>query len=98
MSKQAKRKAMRSGAMSCPICIRVGRLVEHHINGREVLNWDQGWNVAWICAGCHDDLHAGDIIVEGWFRTTSGRELVWRRKGEPAKLADGASPHVYGKK
>jgi hypothetical protein len=38
----------------------------------------------------------GEIIVEGWFRTTSGRQLVWRYKHEDPKLVEGAKPHIYG--
>jgi hypothetical protein len=71
-------------------------LVEHHIHGREIARANDGFNIAWICATCHDFVHLGDIIIEGWFRTTKGRELIWRRKGEPMKFAEGAKPPIYG--
>ena len=64
-------------------------LVEHHIGGREIRNAEAPWNKAWICATDHDAVHAGEKILEGWFRTTAGRELVWHRKGEPPKLVSG---------
>jgi hypothetical protein len=95
MGKRTYRQAMRSGHSSCDICNKMARLVEHHIHGREVAGWRDGWNVAWVCPTCHDQVHAGDVVVEGWFRTTDGRELVWRLRNEEPKLREGASPPKY---
>ncbi len=96
MSKHAFRQARRSGTSCCDVCGRTARLVEHHIHGREVKNWTGAWNVSWVCPTCHDRVHAGDVIIEGWFQTTAGRELVHRLKGEAPKLTAGAQPHLYG--
>jgi len=95
MARRNVRKSKRSGDATCDVCGRVRPLVEHHIHGREVRNWRGAWNVAWVCPNCHDDVHAGDKVIEGWFNVGSGRELVWRGKGEPHKLGPGASPHTY---
>jgi len=70
--------------------------VEHHLHGRDVPKWKEAWNVAWICATCHDLVHLGEIIIEGWFIIGS-RTLVWRHKDEPPKLNDGIVPPSYGK-
>jgi thiamine kinase-like enzyme len=75
--------------------LHVRILVEHHINGRKVRRANENWNIAWVCASCHDDVHAGNVIIEGWYSTSAGRELVWRRKGELPKLNDGAQPPLY---
>ena len=76
MSKKAIRKFNRSGINHCPICERQCRLVEHHMNGREVYGWDKPSNISWICCTCHDMVHAGDIIIEAWLMTTSGKKTV----------------------
>lgn len=99
MTKRAIRKAKRSGTRACPICERVCPLVEHHINGRDIPRANEPANIAWICPTCHDSIHSdmpSRIIIEGWFKTTKGRELIWRRKGEAKKFADGAKPPIYG--
>lgn len=96
MSKKSKRRAMRSGSAECPTCDKKRLLVEHHIEGRDIPGWDSSWNKVWICSNCHEDIHVGDIIIEGWVMTTSGQELSWYRKGEekPDLLPD-SKPHTY---
>jgi hypothetical protein len=37
----------------------------------------------------------GEVIIEGWFNIDGKRELVWRKKGEEPKLAEGAVPPEY---
>jgi hypothetical protein len=95
MPKRVKRTSFRSGGMLCPICNRKHALIEHHIHGREIPNAEAQWNKCRICAACHDDIHIGTVIIEGWFMTTGGEKLVWRRAGEPPKLAEGAKPPLY---
>jgi DNA mismatch repair protein MutS len=36
-------------------------------------------NLVCLCARCHDDHHAGRLIVTGWQDTSAGRRLVWSR-------------------
>lgn len=96
MTKLAVRKCNRSGSEECPICNRPAILVEHHIHGREIPDAEAAWNKAWVCASCHDLIHAGEIFIEGWFSTTAGRELFWRKKGEFPKLKATIAPHLYG--
>jgi len=99
MTKKSIRMAHRSGTRECPICERTCALVEHHIHGRDVPRANEQSNIAWICSVCHDEVHTdipNRIIIEGWFRTTKGRELVWRRKGEPPIFLDGATPPIFG--
>ena len=96
MTKKAVRKCNRSGTQPCAICEKVRILVEHHINGRDIPNAEAQWNRVWICATCHDEVHAGLKILEGWFSTTEGRKLIWREKGEKPKFAAGAETPTYG--
>lgn len=91
MSKKNIRKINRSGTQTCPICERQAKLVCHHIHGREVPRWDERWNWAHVCSNCHDDIHAGDIIIEGNYRGT----LIWHKKGEESITGNDALPHTY---
>ena len=94
MSKQAERKHKRSGSCPCEICGKRRPLVSHHINGRDVPRADEHWNLVNLCSNCHEDVHNdGMIIIEGWMRTTEGRTLFWRRKGEDPVASDGAKPY-----
>ncbi len=81
----------RSGTQACPICERAAKLVEHHIEGRSI----SSDYVAWICPICHDDVHAGDLIIEGIYQTTNGIELIWRREEDQPIVADGAQTYQY---
>jgi hypothetical protein len=84
--------------MICPICHQKTRLIEHHLNGRQVLDWNKSWNVAHICATDHDAVHVGEIEIEGWVSTSSGQELAWHKRGEPNKYLESATPKLYGSK
>jgi uncharacterized protein YlaI len=95
MTKEAVRKSKRIGDAACDLCGKVRTLVEHHIHGREVRGWNMAWNVTWVCPDCHEDVHLGEKVIEGWFGTVTGRELIWRLKGEAQKLAEGAMPHRF---
>ena len=81
--------------MLCPICDSKRPLVEHHINGRDVYDWDMPWNKAWLCSNCHDDVHIGKIIIEGWVSSTSGKILAWHEDGNPNDIMEGATPPIY---
>ena len=96
MSLAMKRKAARSGTMNCPICEEKRILCEHHIHGRKILGKNKLWNRCYICSACHDFIHNGDIILEGWVGTSNGKKLMWRNKDEDKIALDGATPYIYG--
>jgi len=54
----------------------------HHLRGRKVPKYNQPANVACLCGTCHDEIHCGEIVVEGRLMTTSGMQLFWHRRGE----------------
>ena len=95
MSMDAKRKMARSGLLLCPLCDKPRALVEHHIHGRAVPDWNKPCSKAYICAACHDDVHSGKVVVEGWVSTTQGKILAFRRAGEPQDCLEGARPPLY---
>lgn len=95
MAKRAVRKYNRSGVNVCPIRGHKCKLVKHHIHGRDIPDAEAAWNVCWISPEAHDRVHAGEIIIEGWFMTSEGRQLIWRYSYEEPKLAAGARPPLY---
>lgn len=95
MSRKNARKMMRSGCMSCPISGYTGPLVEHHIHGRDVPDAEGEWNKVWLSPNIHDAVHCGSIVIEGWFQTTSGRELIWHKAGEESVTGMDAEPPSY---
>ena len=95
MSKWVKRKAARSGTRECPICHNVMALVEHHLNGREVPDWNKPCNLAFVCPSCHDSVHSGKIVLEGWVYSTEGKILAWHRAGEEHAYREGVSTPLY---
>lgn len=65
-------------------------LHKHHIIPRSLpYSSDHSCNIALICANCHMQVHAGQIIIEGRFLTTSGNKLFYHFNGELPKIANG---------
>jgi hypothetical protein len=81
MSKANKRKYKSSGRQPCEICKRATYLEEHHLRGRNVENPHGDYNVCTICPCCHNEVHHGDIIIEGRFMTDH-YELIWHNEGD----------------
>jgi hypothetical protein len=97
MKRALQRRIARSAKGRCAVCDRVGLLVCHHIRGRKINDWNRWWNEAWICPGCHAEIHASPplLFIEGWVSTTDGMELAWRRAGEAQEALEGARSHLY---
>ena len=92
MKKKVRQLSNRSGKELCNICTAEGFLEEHHINGREVRGFNDPWNVCNICPNCHTKVHYGEIIMEKWVMTSTGRELFWHKKGEASITGFEAAP------
>ena len=98
MSMQDIRKAARSGKLKCPVCDQPRMLIEHHLWGRDIPEKNKLWNRCWICPSCHDEVHSGRIILEGWALTSDGKNLIWHRAGDTTIVNNGAVTPIYGKK
>ena len=92
--RKARRQSNRSGCLLCPICSHLEILVEHHIAGRNIKDFDGEWNKANICSNCHRKVHEGLIVIEGWFQTTDGRQLIFRHVDESPIINEGVSPYI----
>lgn len=75
---------------ACEVCAAAGegaRLETHHIRPQseaaaaaaEGVNIHAAGNLVCLCASCHDEHHAGRLVITGWEDTSAGRRLVWRR-------------------
>lgn len=94
MTKKRTREANLSGCRKCDICNQSDFLVIHHIRGRKIRNFDDSFNRSNICQSCHYKVHLGEIVVEDWAKTSSGRELIWHLKGEDSITGNDAVPHM----
>ena len=96
--KKIKKEMNSSGIHPCDICHYKTFLHTHHIGGREIPNADFDFNLADVCPNCHNEIHYGRIIIEGWFTTTNGMELLWHKKDESGFTDEKAEPHLFSKK
>lgn len=46
-------------------------------------------NLIVLCANCHNEVHAGDKIIEGRFLTSSGVRVFWRLRDQEPLVAEG---------
>jgi uncharacterized protein YlaI len=98
MSRAAIRKRNASGKQTCDICGDVEFLEEHHIRGRKIKDANLPFNLANICPNCHLKVHLGELVIEDWVKTTSGRTLLCHKKDEESVTGNDAIPHIIGKK
>ena len=68
-------------------CTSVDALNIHHIIPRaDPKSHNNNSNLAIICANCHNEVHAGNIILLGVYQSTGGRILMWHKKEDEAPL------------
>lgn len=94
--KKIRKRMNISGKQQCPICLEQQILVEHHINGRKIINANHSFNLTYICNNCHDKIHRGIIILEGYFTTTKGKELLWHYANETSFSGQDSKPYLMG--
>ena len=93
-TKKSRREANISGRMPCEICERKTFLHTHHIEGRDIPNADNPSNLVDICPTCHNETHMGYIVLEGWFTTTGGKELIWHTKEDDSMSGTDIIPYI----
>jgi len=89
MKNKTRKELNRTGQYPCEICNKEEFLEDHHIEGRKIKDWNKPFNRVNICPTCHRNVHEGVVEIEGWFSTTSGRELFWHKIGEDNEVSDG---------
>ena len=75
----------------CEICSANNKsfLHIHHIIPRcDSRCTDDYCNLACLCSNDHNLVHSGDIVIIGVYYTTSGRTLMWHRKGTEPMLPE----------
>lgn len=65
----------------CELCKSIDKflLERHHIWSKSLGGPDKDWNLVDLCVRCHKLTHHGLVVIEGWFGSTQGRVLLWRR-------------------
>jgi hypothetical protein len=66
----------------------------HHIVSRTYNGSNKQSNLTKLCPNCHRKVHSGEIIIEGWFMTSIGRQLLWRDSGEKI-ITERKDPKVF---
>ena len=70
-------------------CNKKSALHVHHIIPRRDSRCTELYNnLACICSVCHNEVHAGEVIIIGVYYTTNGRTLMWHRKGTEPMLPE----------
>ena len=75
----------------CEVCGNIKKeiLHRHHIIPRsDPRCTNSDCNLAVLCPNCHSSVHTGEIIIIGVYRTTSGKQLMWFKKGEEPPLPE----------
>ena len=80
---------------ACSVCGSSGQLEAHHIvpqasaaaAAAEGFDMNAPGNLVCLCATCHDDHHAGRLVIQGWQDTSTGRTLLWSRPPVAAPAA-----------
>ena len=85
----------KSGNGVCPICEKQEILVEHHIRGKKIPNPNHMSNLAYVCSNCHNKIHHGIIVLEGYFNTTDGMKLFWHYYKDESFTGEHIKPHLY---
>lgn len=96
MNRKQRKARNRTGKMTCPICLEKHILREHHLRGRKIPNPNHPSNLLYCCANCHDEIHEGKIIIEGWFNTTSGKEIFWHYANQESLTGSHIKTHIIG--
>lgn len=84
-----KHKEPRLKKDKCEICglNEKGAIELHHIIPRSDPRCNNlNANLTPLCGSCHNLVHCGEITIIGVYHTTSGRELMWFRRGQEPPL------------
>ena len=63
----------------CAVCGSSQKLETHHIHHQANGGGHDTGNLVCLCDLCHDDHHAGRLVITGWEDTSAGRRLRWSR-------------------
>lgn len=58
-----------------PKTVGKGGIAIHHINGRNIPNYNSNWNLLKVCHECHTKIHQNDIKIKKWILTSEGYKL-----------------------
>ncbi|NCO32085.1 HNH endonuclease, partial [bacterium] len=68
--------------MKCQICKINDYQNKHHIISKSKGGKNGKNNICYLCSNCHFNVHKNNIIIEGFFLTTEGYQLIFHKKNE----------------
>ena len=82
--------------VECYFCKSCERLETHHINWKKDCNnnlvtdkphikMNANYNLLTVCQSCHDKIDRGEIHVDGFIQTSSGKKLKFKEKEKSKK-------------
>ncbi len=81
--------------MKCEICGYSGFLEKHHIQSKSKGGSNKKHNLANLYPNCHNEVHRGEIILEGKFMTSVGVKLIHHKKDEAPIIPNRELPEVF---
>lgn len=80
---------------SCEICSCRARH-KHHIVSKSKGGTNHQYNLCHLCPNCHDNIHRGEIIIEGKFLTSSGYQLIFHKKNDESITGKEVDCYIIG--
>lgn len=81
---------------SCEICGSKSHH-KHHIQSKSLGGSNKPYNIAYLCASCHAEIHIGNIVLEGKFLSTNGYVLIYHKLGEKSITGQTPDCFIFGK-
>lgn len=68
---------------------------KHHIISKCFKGTNKDYNIAYLCASHHVDVHKGIVILEGKFLTSTGIQLIYHYNSETSITGMEQQDKVY---
>ena len=93
-TQKVQKEINRSGKEPCTICKEPNILQNHHIEGRDIPDYNRFSNVVSCCPNCHNKIHWGEVVIEQWIMTSGGMELFWHKKDDESFSGNDSVSHL----
>lgn len=69
---------------------------KHHLTSKSLGGTNDKHNIANICPNCHRKVHGGMVILEGWFLTSNGFQLIWHNNTDDSITNNKPECYIMG--
>lgn len=70
---------------------------KHHLQSKSLGGSNKPYNIVHLCLEHHDEVHRGNIILEGKFLTTNGYTLIYHNSDEKSITGQAPDCFIFGK-